>query len=199
MTCGARDEGTSFPRCFVTLKPGEMRACAAVAPRQTTSWGFRIPISASSQSRQAAISLRFGFSWSQPLTGGPPLEVLHRIGDVDGFAFDTRRLERLIEHSAGGAHERLAGDVLLIAGLLADEDHLRRPAAIAEHGLRRVLPQVARPAMRRGVAPRAEALGLRELRIPMARLRRRRGRIRLCHVGLTEQAPRPKVRTCALR
>ena len=62
MTCGASGDGISFPRCWVTLKFGEMRACAAVAPRHTTTCGFKMPISASSQSRQAAISLRIGFS-----------------------------------------------------------------------------------------------------------------------------------------
>ena len=41
---------------------GPMSACAAVAPRQTTTWGRRMRISASSQSLQAATSLRLGFS-----------------------------------------------------------------------------------------------------------------------------------------
>ncbi len=109
--------------------------------------------------------------------------MLHRVGDVNGVALDPRGFERLIEHSAGRAHEGFAGNVLLITGLLADEHNLRRLAAIAEHGLCCVLPQVARPAMRRRVTPRAEALGLRELRIPLARLRSRRGRIRLCHAA----------------
>ena len=52
-------------------------------------------------------------------------------------------LERLVEHPARRAHERPPLDVLAVAGLLADHHHLGALAALAEHGLRAVAPQVA--------------------------------------------------------
>jgi len=74
------------------------------------------------------------------LSCGTPLEVLHRIGDVDRVAVDASGRERIVEHSTGRPDERLAGDILVIARLFADENDLRRPTALAEYGLRRVLP-----------------------------------------------------------
>jgi hypothetical protein len=50
-----------------------------------------------------------------------PLEVLHGIRDVHIAPHDVRSLERLIKHAAGRAHERQAGQVLLVARLLADQ------------------------------------------------------------------------------
>src|SRR5207302_3608319 len=74
ITCGASDDGISFPRCCVTLKVGAISAWAAVAPRHTTTCGFRIPISASSHRRHAAISLRFGFSCRRRFPAGRHLK-----------------------------------------------------------------------------------------------------------------------------
>ena len=56
-----------------------------------------------------------------------PLEVLDHVGDVDLGAVDARRLQRLVEHAAGRSHERPALLVLLVAGLLAHEHHVRLP------------------------------------------------------------------------
>jgi hypothetical protein len=39
-------------------------------------------------------------------------------------------------------HERLAGKILLVAGLFADQHHSGSLRAFAEHGLRRVLPEM---------------------------------------------------------
>jgi len=61
----------------------------------------------------------------------------------------------------------------LFARLLADDDDLRGPPAFTEHGLRGVLPEVACPAMGRGLAPGGEALGLGKLGIFVAGLRLR--------------------------
>src|SRR5690242_14324332 len=47
-----------------------------------------------------------------------PLEVLHRVGDVDVVAVDTCLLERAVEQLPRRADERMASAVLLIAGLL---------------------------------------------------------------------------------
>ena len=122
------------------------------------------------------------------LAGRAPLEVLHRVGQVHGVAVDPRGRERLIEHAPGGADERLAGDVLLVTRLLADEDDLRGPTALAEHRLSGVFPEVARLAMRRRVAPGGEALRLRQVGIPVPGLGHRFRRLWLGHVGQTEQA-----------
>src|SRR5581483_212219 len=67
---------------------------------------------------------------------GPPFEVLDGVRDVRRAAVDAGLVECAVEHLAGGADERLAGQVLLVAGLLADEHDLRARRARAEHGLR---------------------------------------------------------------
>jgi len=59
-----------------------------------------------------------------PLPARLPLEVLDDVRDVGQLAVDPRLLECLVEQPAGGADERLASQVLLIAGLLADEHDL---------------------------------------------------------------------------
>jgi hypothetical protein len=54
-----------------------------------------------------------------------PLEVLDRVGDIDDLAPDARLVERAVQHLAGGADERGAAQVLLVARLLADEHQAR--------------------------------------------------------------------------
>ena len=56
---------------------------------------------------------------------------------------DAGLVEDLVEHLAGRPDERLAGNILLVAGLLADEDDLRILRPFAEHGLRGVAPERA--------------------------------------------------------
>jgi hypothetical protein len=63
------------------------------------------------------------------------LEVLHRIGDVDLVASDAGSLERAVEHLAGGPHERTAGQILLVAWLLADEHERGIGRPFAEDGV----------------------------------------------------------------
>ena len=52
-------------------------------------------------------------------------------------------VQYLVEHLAGRPDEGFAGDILLVAGLLADEDDPRILGSLAEHGLGRVAPQRA--------------------------------------------------------
>lgn len=68
-----------------------------------------------------------------------PLEMLHRIGDVDEVAVDTGFDQTAVEQMAGRPDEGLAGQVLAIARLLADEDQTRMRIAFSENSLRRVL------------------------------------------------------------
>ncbi len=92
----------------------------------------------------AGLDLRRRRLLVQPdLAAGDELEVLHRIGDVDLAAVDAGLLQRPVEHLAGRADEGMAGEVLLVAGLLADQHQRRMVRAFAEHGLRGILPQRA--------------------------------------------------------
>src|SRR5437667_3237642 len=88
--------------------------------------------------------------------------MLHRVGDVDiVLAIDADLIEHAVEISPGGPDERMAGQILLIAGLLADEHHEGVARAFAENGLRRVAVQVAAVAVGSGGAKlrEREALG----------------------------------------
>src|SRR5204862_1577187 len=78
--------------------------------------------------------------------GGLPLEMLDRIRDVDGGAVDAGVGEAFVEDPSGRPDERMALLVLLIAGLLADEDHLGGPLSLSEHALGRAGPEVTGPA-----------------------------------------------------
>src|SRR5262245_53006351 len=71
------------------------------------------------------------------------LEVLHRVGDVDLAPLDARCFQRLVEHLAGWADEGEACQILLVARLLADEYQRRVSRTLAEHGLGRVLIEIA--------------------------------------------------------
>ena len=72
--------------------------------------------------------------------------MLHGVGHVDARAIDSDFLESVVQYPPGRADERLALDVLPIAGLLADQHHPGPGSAIAKHRLGRVFPEVARPA-----------------------------------------------------
>ena len=63
-------------------------------------------------------------------------EMLDRVGDIGAGAIDAGGGERAIEQLPGGADERAAGQILLIAGLFADEHQPRIGRPLAEHGLR---------------------------------------------------------------
>ena len=119
--------------------------------------------------------------------------MLDRVRHVDRVAVDPRGFEGLVQNPTRRPNEWFAGDVLFVARLLPDENDLGGPATLAEDRLRRVLPEVAGLAMRRSVAPRAEAPGLGELRILVPGLGSGGRRFGLWHLRLTEQAPRPMV------
>ena len=76
VTNGARSDSTKDPRLFITRKDGPRRACAAVAPRQTRTFGLIRASSASSQGRQAPISTELGFWWMRFLPRGSHLKCL---------------------------------------------------------------------------------------------------------------------------
>jgi hypothetical protein len=79
----------------------------------------------------------------------PPLEVLDGVREVDTLPVDARARQGVVEHTPGWADERAPLDVLAIAGLLADEQNPRVRRALAENGLRRILPESAGTAVGR--------------------------------------------------
>ena len=98
-------------------------------------------------------------------------KVLDDVRDVGVGRRDPGALEPLVEHPAGGADERVALDVLAVAGLLPDQHHARLARAFAHHRLRRALVQVAGAArLDRAAAAFAEgrALGDRRRRVRSA-------------------------------
>ena len=78
-----------------------------------------------------------------PLAARLPLEVLDGVRHVHRSAVDPDFRERLVEHPAGGADERPALLVLLVARLLADEHRVGIARPLAEDGLRPGAPELA--------------------------------------------------------
>src|SRR6267143_2738152 len=76
-----------------------------------------------------------GLLMQPSLALGLPLEVLDGVGHVHLGAIDAGRLERLIQHPAGGSDEGLALPILAVAGLLADEHRSRLFGPFTEDGL----------------------------------------------------------------
>jgi len=103
-----------------------------------------------------------------PLAAHRVLEVLDHVGHIHLAAIDPGLHQRLVEHPPRRAHERLALDVLAVAGLLAHEHHLRLLEPFAEHRLGRALVEIAPPAAGGGL-PQA-----RERRLPWDELCGRR-------------------------
>ena len=87
-----------------------------------------------------------------PLSARAPAEVLHDIRDEDLLAIDAGRFERLVEDASGRSDEDVTVDVLAIARLLAREEEPGIPWPLAEDGLCRPFPELARSASGRGEA-----------------------------------------------
>jgi hypothetical protein len=77
-----------------------------------------------------------------------PLEVLDRVREIHVAPLDLRVGERLVEDASGRSDERVAGEVLAVAGLLAHQHHAGRRRAFPEHGLRRPTVEIAGFAVR---------------------------------------------------
>ena len=118
-------------------------AFAAVEPSATMTCGLTVAISRSSHWWQASTSRCAGRLVQAALAAQLPLEVLHRVGDVEMLAIDAGRLERPVEELPGRADEGQALLVLLVARLLAHQHDARMRVARAEHRLGGVRPQRA--------------------------------------------------------
>jgi hypothetical protein len=82
--------------------------------------------------------------------------MLDRVGHVGVPALDPGLLERFVEEAPCRTHERATLEILMVAGLLADEDEPRALPALAEHRLGRVAPERAGPAVSRGFSERCQ-------------------------------------------
>ena len=89
-----------------------------------------------------------------PLAAPLELEMLDRVGDIGAGAVHARLGQRLVQQLPRRPDEGPPGQILLVAGLLADEHQRRVQRAFAEHGLRRVLVERAAGAAHRLVAHR---------------------------------------------
>ncbi len=78
-------------------------------------------------------------------------EMLDRIGDEGVLARNARLLERGVENAAGGPNERLARQVLLVAGLLADQHEICLFRAFPRNRLGRVAIERTSPALALGL------------------------------------------------
>src|SRR5688572_17446980 len=113
-----------------------------------------------------------------------PLEMLDRVGQINLCRIETGFRQRVAQQLPGWTHEWLAGEVLLISGLLADQHQPRIRRTLAEHRLGGALPKVAPPASSSGFAkcgqrtrfrhdaPRAAARSPPKGRIPSRRASR---------------------------
>ena len=70
----------------------------------------------------------------------PPLEVLHRVREVQVALVEARLRDELAQQSPCRAHERPAGAILDVAGLFPDEHRSRSRRPFSEHDASRVAP-----------------------------------------------------------
>lgn len=91
-----------------------------------------------------------GLGMDPPLAPWFPLEVFDGVGNVNFAAIDPRLRQRPVQQHPSGTDEGLAGEILLIAGLLPDEHHPSLPGSRSEHRLRSRLVEIAGGAAGRG-------------------------------------------------
>src|SRR5262249_16322003 len=121
-----------------------------------------------------------------PLAAHFVLEVLHRVGDENLGPRNPRIRQRPVENAPGGADEGLAGEVFLVAGLLADQHDVGGFAPLARYCLRRILVERAAPAF---------VLGFGKLKKRVDRRRKLKVELRpLSHRLLLTAAPRSQCR-----
>lgn len=83
------------------------------------------------------------FAMDTSLPARFPTEVLDCVGDVDLVAIEPGVGEASVEQLPGWTDERMALEVLTVTRLLTDDHHPSRGGALAEHGLRAEVVEVA--------------------------------------------------------
>lgn len=71
-----------------------------------------------------------------------PFEMLDDVGDVDLGSVYTYFFEDLVQQTAGGADEGMAGAILGVSRLFADEHDAGRGRSFSEDRLSRVFPEI---------------------------------------------------------
>ena len=146
MNCLPDSVAINWPRCRVTRKLFPSNVCAAVAPRQTMSFGRTRSNSTSSQGRHAWISLALGF-WCKVLTGfGFPFEVFHHIGDVSLASIDARLDQRFVQNLSGRPHKGLPHSIFFETRLFPYKKYAGFSRSFSENSLNRASPKRTRPA-----------------------------------------------------
>lgn len=150
----ARSTGVRRILAMVTVLPVTLRA--AVTPSAMMVDGLTRSRSCSSQILQ-----RFDFVIVRPFVQpslAPHLvfEMFDGIGDVGVAAGDAGILQRGIENAAGRTDERFAGEIFLIARLLADEHEVGQARSLARHRLGGIAVERAAPAIAFGLGERAQ-------------------------------------------
>ena len=145
-TSGATPLETAVPRWHVTRTSGPASARAAVAPERDDELGAN-GTDLALEPLPACLHLgRRGLLVDSSLAARRPLEVLHRVRDVQGLTRQSHLLEGVVENPTRRPDERLAGPVLLVAGLLADEHDACGSGPLTANTLRGPLPEAAGPA-----------------------------------------------------
>src|SRR5262249_16649340 len=85
-----------------------------------------------------------------------PVEVFDYVCDVDLCAVDAAVDHLFFKELAGGADKRPAGEVFIVARLLADKDRPRVGLSFPKNGLSPELPKLAGLALRSSIAQRVE-------------------------------------------
>src|SRR5438309_1719158 len=82
---------------------------------------------------------RVRFLMNTPFAARLPFEMLHRVGDINLFAIDSRFLERAVHDFSGRTNERFPGNIFVIPRLLANEHDRRFLWTFAKYRLGGVL------------------------------------------------------------
>ena len=105
-----------------------------MAPGATMIRGATAAISASSQGKQASISTA-RLAVDAPRSARHPFEILDDVGDVGPRSIDPGFGEATVEQLSRRPDKRVAGKVLRIPRLLADQHHKRPLGTLTEHRL----------------------------------------------------------------
>lgn len=97
------------------------------------------------------------------LSRAHPFEMLHGVGHVNFFSWNSRPPEQFIEKSAGRTDERLSFQVLLISGLFSHKHQSRSSSSFSENRLSSLLIEIAGSAVLRRLLQTVQIFSVRRL------------------------------------